>query len=100
MRGARAPTTGARRFKRRPVALPRLRRQAPHGADAGQQSLSTPFTQRAPHREFTEELRLFGQFVGSWDVEVINYLPDGTRHVMPAEGHFGWVLEGRAIQDV
>ncbi|HET7291785.1 MAG TPA: hypothetical protein VFM88_05125 [Vicinamibacteria bacterium] len=53
-----------------------------------------------PHPELASELQLFGQFVGSWDVEVIHHFPDGTRDVMSAEWHFGWVLEGRAIQDV
>ncbi|MGH8433084.1 MAG: hypothetical protein ACRERX_01085 [Pseudomonas sp.] len=53
-----------------------------------------------PHPGLAGKLRLFGQFVGSWDVEVINYLSDGSRRVMDAEWHFGWVLEGRAIQDV
>lgn len=53
-----------------------------------------------PHPELADQLRLFGQFVGSWDAEVTNYLADGSRRVMAAEWHFGWVLEGRAIQDV
>lgn len=54
----------------------------------------------APQPELAEKLRLFGQFVGGWDVEVFNYKPDGTTQKIEAEWHFGWVLEGRAIQDV
>jgi hypothetical protein len=53
-----------------------------------------------PHPELAPQLQLFGQFVGSWDVEIINYKPDGSREVVQGEWHFGWVLEGRAIQDV
>ena len=53
-----------------------------------------------PLPESAEKLQLFGQFVGSWDAEVINYKPDGTLQTVEAEWHFGWVLEGRAIQDV
>jgi hypothetical protein len=53
-----------------------------------------------PHPALADKLRLFGQFVGSWDVEVVNYLPGGDRRVMSGEWHFDWVLEGRAIQDV
>jgi len=53
-----------------------------------------------PHPELAEKLQLFGQFVGSWDVEITNYKPDGSREIVPGEWHFGWVLEGRAIQDV
>ncbi len=53
-----------------------------------------------PLPELAEKLQLFGQFVGSWDAKVINYKPDGTLQTVEAEWHFGWVLEGRAIQDV
>ncbi len=53
-----------------------------------------------PHPELAGKLQLFGQFIGSWDVEVFNYLPDGGCQAMAGEWHFGWVLEGRVIQDV
>lgn len=53
-----------------------------------------------PLPELAEKLQLFGQFVGCWDVEVVNYKPDGTAQTVEAEWHFGWVLEGRTIQDV
>ena len=53
-----------------------------------------------PHPDMAEDLKLFGQFVGAWDVAVTNIAPDGTREQMDGEWHFGWVLEGRAILDV
>lgn len=55
----------------------------------------------APHPERGEELGLFGQFVGSWDMEVRFFDPTGAS-TAPARGvwTFGWVLDGRAIQDV
>jgi hypothetical protein len=53
-----------------------------------------------PHPQLAPKLQLFGQFVGSWDVEITNHKPDGSREVVQGEWHFGWVLEGRAIQDV
>jgi hypothetical protein len=53
-----------------------------------------------PHPDLGPKLQLFGQFVGSWDVEITNYKADGSREVVQGEWHFGWVLEGRAIQDV
>jgi hypothetical protein len=44
---------------------------------------------------------LFGQFIGAWDLEVTLYDLDGSvRAEGPAEWLFGWVLEGRAVQDV
>lgn len=53
-----------------------------------------------PFPELAEKLQLFGQFVGSWNARVINYKADGSSQTIEAEWHFGWVLEGRAIQDV
>ena len=53
-----------------------------------------------PNPEHAQALQLYGQFVGDWDAEIIAHAPDGTRHRAAGEIHFGWVLEGRAIQDV
>jgi hypothetical protein len=43
---------------------------------------------------------LYGWLVGSWDLDVIRFLDDGSKRRRQGEWHFGWVLEGRAIQDV
>ena len=40
-------------------------------------------------------LGTFGQFIGSWDLD---WYIEGAR--AKGELHFGWVLGGRAIQDV
>jgi hypothetical protein len=53
-----------------------------------------------PHPEYRDELMLFGQFVGSWDVDAKQFAPDGRSQRMRGEWHFFWTLEGRAIQDV
>jgi hypothetical protein len=50
--------------------------------------------------ERAEALQLYGRFVGNWDSEIIAHGPDGARHCARGEIHFGWILEGRAIQDV
>ena len=52
----------------------------------------------APDR--TSKMTLYGQFVGSWDLRVVDHEADGSRWEGVGEVHFGWVLEGRAIQDV
>jgi hypothetical protein len=52
----------------------------------------------APDR--ASKMMLYGQFVGSWDLQVVDYEPDGSRWEGVGEVHFAWVLEGRAIQDV
>lgn len=51
--------------------------------------------------ELARELDLFGQFVGDWTLECMLYNPDGSEGlVMQGELRFGWVLGGRAVQDV
>jgi hypothetical protein len=54
-----------------------------------------------PNPEHADKLMLFGRLVGSWDIEGRVFDEDGnvTRETM-GEWHFGWVLEGRVIQDV
>jgi len=54
----------------------------------------------APDSDRAEALQLYGRFVGSWDSEITTHGPDGTCHRTDGEIHFGWVLQGRAIQDV
>lgn len=53
-----------------------------------------------PHPDHAEELMLFGQFVGSWEMQGFQIAADGTRIEHRGEWHFGRTLEGRAIQDV
>jgi hypothetical protein len=53
-----------------------------------------------PAPERAEALKLYGQFIGDWDSDIITYTSDGTRHQGHGEIHFGWVLEGRAVQDI
>lgn len=50
--------------------------------------------------ELKEKLMLFGQFVGDWEIESEWYLPDGSIPKGRGEIHFGWILNGTAIQDV
>jgi hypothetical protein len=54
-----------------------------------------------PAPQLAEKLDLFGQLVGSWDVHLISHRPDPILpEQVECEWHFGWVLGGRAIQDV
>jgi hypothetical protein len=55
---------------------------------------------RGPAPEHENKLRLFGQFIGHWEFDLIEVRPDGTKLNAKGEWHFGWVLEGRAVQDV
>ena len=55
----------------------------------------------APSGEIPESEDIYGWLVGSWELEVLHYraVDVSARHIQ-GEAHFGWVLEGRAIQDV
>lgn len=53
-----------------------------------------------PAADRAVKLGLYGQFVGDWQTDIITHAPDGARHDGHGEIHFGWVLQGRAIQDV
>lgn len=53
-----------------------------------------------PAGDRTGQMDLYGWLIGSWDLDVSHFLADGTTRRRAGEWHFGWVLEGRAIQDV
>lgn len=46
------------------------------------------------------KMSLYGWLIGSWELMVTEFRADGTVVHRPGEWHFGWTLEGRAIQDV
>lgn len=55
----------------------------------------------APDPAFSNELMLFGQFVGDWDiVECLTLNEEGKWTKSSGELHWGWILDGRALQDV
>lgn len=55
----------------------------------------------APSRQYREKMRLFGQFVGDWDIVECNALqPDGSWKTMRGKLHWSWILDGMAVQDV
>lgn len=52
-----------------------------------------------PHSD-RPELNLFGQFIGSWDLEWSRPGDPDAPTGVHGELHFGWVLDGRAVQDI
>ena len=69
---------------------------------ANAQVVSVPqgLAAEGPAADLADKMMLFGQFAGDWDVDFTVYGADGARQTEKAEWHFGWILEGRAIQDV
>lgn len=53
-----------------------------------------------PLSDYAGKMTLYGWLIGSWEMDAVVYREDGTTHRGTGEIHFGWVLEGRAIQDV
>jgi hypothetical protein len=53
-----------------------------------------------PSADRAGKMDLYGRFVGSWDLDVTRIPDNGTVRRRKGEWHFGWALEGRAIQDV
>jgi hypothetical protein len=53
-----------------------------------------------PAADRAGKMDLYGRFVGSWDLDVTQYSEKGVPRRRKGEWHFGWALEGRAIQDV
>lgn len=52
----------------------------------------------APDR--VEQMGLYSWLIGAWAMDAVMHADDGTRHEGKGEICFGWVLGGRAIQDV
>jgi hypothetical protein len=54
----------------------------------------------APAPDRAKQLELYGWLIGDWTMTAVTNRDDGTVHYGNGEIHFGWVLQGRAIQDV
>ena len=54
----------------------------------------------APPAERANDMGLYGWLIGSWEMDTIRHLDGGGIEESTGEIHFGWVLEGRAIQDL
>jgi hypothetical protein len=65
-------------------------------APAARAALAAPG--RSP--EIPESADIYGWLIGSWDLEVLRYAGADVRgRGLDGEVHFGWALEGRAVQD-
>ncbi len=53
-----------------------------------------------PFPQLAAELDLFGRFIGVWDLQWHGSDKAGHPVVVAGELHVGWILDGRAIQDI
>ena len=67
---------------------------------ASDSSLIQVLHAREPDAEREPQLTLYSFLVGQWDLDITTLLEDGSSHSGSGEIHAGWILRGRAIQDV
>lgn len=53
-----------------------------------------------PHPSLGEEAKVFDRFVGAWDCDYTFHSDDGAISHSSGELLFGWVLDGKALQDI
>jgi hypothetical protein len=53
-----------------------------------------------PHSSLGDEAQVWDRFIGTWDCEYTFFLDDGSRRQSRGEIEFGWILDGRAVQDI
>ena len=60
----------------------------------------TTLEARGPHASLGDQAKTFDRFVGTWDCDYATFKEDGATEHAEGEVVFGWVLDGRAVQDI
>jgi hypothetical protein len=60
----------------------------------------TTLEARGPHPSIGDQAQIFDRFVGTWDCDYASFKEGGTTKHAKGEVIFGWVLDGRAVQDI
>ena len=63
-------------------------------------SFAAALLSEVPAADRADKMQLYAWLIGDWTMDATVNRDDGTRHQGTGEIHFGWVLEGRAVQDV
>ena len=53
-----------------------------------------------PHASIASQAQLFDRFIGTWDCDYSYIAEDGTVTHQAGELVFGWIIDGRAVQDI
>jgi len=53
-----------------------------------------------PNPSLGDEAQTFDRLIGSWDADFSFPQPDGSARHKKGELHFGWVMDGHAVQDL
>jgi len=73
---------------------------APHVASGPHLDIVAALQAMSPHASLRDEPKTLSRVVGTWDVEYTDYLKDGTASHHTGQFIVGWVLDGRAVQDL
>jgi hypothetical protein len=69
-------------------------------ATAPRLGLVTELNATGPHPSLGNQAEVVGRLVGTWDVEYTHFAKDGKATHRTGEFIVGWVMDGRAIQDL
>jgi hypothetical protein len=73
--------------------------RAKEGSDPRREMI-TVLPTAGPHPSLGDKAKLFDHFVGTWDTDYTFYAADGTVSKRKGEVLFGWIIDGRALQDI
>ena len=70
-----------------------------HKNDSGY-AMTAALSASSSHPSLGDDAKAFDRLVGTWDCDYGFYAQDGSVSHVPGELKFGWILDGRAIQDI
>ena len=62
--------------------------------------LTTSIEAKSPNPSLGDQAQVVGRMVGTWDVQYTDFAKDGTATHRTGEFIVGWVMDGRALQDL
>ncbi|PYT07009.1 MAG: hypothetical protein DMF60_08010 [Acidobacteria bacterium] len=63
-------------------------------------AMTAALSASGPHPSLGDEARVFDRLVGTWDCDYTFYAEDGSATHASGELRFGWIIDGRALQDI
>src|SRR5437016_4015451 len=74
--------------------------QSTHHTPASREAMINTLGSANPNPSLGEEGQTFDRLIGSWDADFSFHRDDGTVYHKKGELHFGWVMDGHAVQDL
>ena len=64
------------------------------------QAMIDALSASGPHPSLGDEARVFDRLAGTWDCDYTFYAKNGSVRHAKGEINFGWIIDGRAMQDI